>query len=238
MSQYLSRRRIIALIVLIVIAALAFLPMRLAAAMVGLDQRGVTARSVGGTVWNGRFEQVRVGGMALGTIDAGLQPLGLLLGRARFDIARTDDPTAPLTGAIEVGRTRAAVIHLTGATIGGSLGDLPLERVAFDDLSLLFDNGRCVSASGTMRLTLAIRFAGMSISNGLAGQARCDGDALLLPLTGESGLERMTIRLTSDRRYTVQFGVNGADPLLAAALSAAGFSNRGGAYLRDMRGQF
>ena len=54
----------------------------------------------------------------------------------------------------------------------------------------------------------------------MSGRARCDGGALLLPLQGASGMERLDLRLFADGRWQARFQVAGD----AAALSGAGFA--------------
>lgn len=234
-----SRRRTILLVAVALIAAILLLPLRLASAWIGLDAIGVSARSASGTVWNGRLEQARSQGFDLGTLDVGLDPLPLLIGRAQIGFDRTPGGgSEPLTGTIEAGIGRRAVSGLNGSVIGGGWGDLPIERIAFENMSALFSDGQCRSAEGRVRITLGVRIAGLELRNGLAGAPRCDGRALLLPLVGDSGMERLMLRIQADGSYDARFSVAATDPALGAALSAAGFAPAPGGFARTMRGQF
>ena len=230
-----GRRLLVALLILA--ALLLFLPLRLALSLVDLSGTGIAARHVSGTIWSGRLEQVTAGHVALGTLDTGLNPLPLLLGRARIDFARTDGGGEPLAGAVEVGRHRFAVADLTGSTVGGALDSIPIERVTFDGFAATFTDDQCRSAAGRVRLTLAVRIAGLDLRNGLSGEARCDGADLLLPLVGDSGLERVTMRFTGDGQWRADIGVAASDPMVAAALAAAGFAGTAEGYRLQLRGR-
>ncbi len=219
-------------------ALIAFLPLRLALALAGAGESGLSARSASGTIWSGRLVEARLGSIDLGTFDVGLHPLPVLTGRARVGFTRLDSPAAPLSGTAETGLGGWALRDVTGTSIGGDFGDLPVERIITEQMTVSFSGNRCTTASGRVRLLLGTQIAGLALRNGLSGNARCDGGALLLPLVGDSGIERLTIRVTGDGRYTGQLGVNSADPLVAAALAAAGFGPRGGGYRRSFAGRF
>lgn len=221
------------------VAAVLFLPLRLAAAWVGLDATGLTARQTSGTIWSGRFDQARFGGFDLGTLDAGLHPLPLLLGRARFAFERAQGGgPLPLSGSIEIGPGRRVVEGLSGTVTAVGPQPLPIESVSFDQASVHFSDGQCRSASGRVQLMLAVRIAGIDLRNGLSGEVRCEGRALLVPLAGQSGMERLNLTIEGNGRYQARFGIAATDPVTAAALSAAGFSATSEGWYRTMRGQF
>jgi hypothetical protein len=67
-------------------ALLALLPLRLVAGWVGLDETGLSAREVRGSVWSGRLSETRIAGLLLGDLHAGLEPLPLLVGRVRVAV--------------------------------------------------------------------------------------------------------------------------------------------------------
>src|SRR3546814_7139896 len=69
----------------LLIALVASLPLRLAVGWAASDTRGLGARGVHGSIWGGTIEQMRVGALPLGTLDAALSPLPLLLGRVRSE---------------------------------------------------------------------------------------------------------------------------------------------------------
>ncbi|MFN3287814.1 MAG: type II secretion system protein N, partial [Sphingomonadaceae bacterium] len=54
----------------------------------------------------------------------------------------------------------------------------------------------------------------------LAGQARCEGEALLLPLAGPAG-EALALRIRADRSFSAELRLPGLDPAALAALGLA-----------------
>lgn len=225
----------------ILLAAIIFLPMRLALGLAGLHSLGLTARQVSGTLWSGRLEQARLGGLDLGSLDGGLSPWPLLLGRARFGFERAEGGgPLPLSGALEIGPGRRLIDGLSGGVgiTGSSMGGLPVDTIQFDQFSAHFSDGQCRSASGRVTLMLAVRIAGLDLRNGLSGEARCEGRALLIPFAGQSGMERLNLTIDGDGRYQARFGIAASDPVTAAALSAAGFEATAEGYYRTVRGQF
>lgn len=222
----------------VLLALLIFMPLRFATALIGLGDDGISARSASGLVWAGRLEQTRVGPLDLGTFDVGLHPLPLALGRARIGFERSDGSGAPLSGAIESGIGRRGFDGVTGTIAGGDIGGLPIESIAFDNARLLFVDGQCREAGGRATLTIGLSMAGLELRNGLSGDLRCEGRAAAVTLAGQSGLERLTLTVDADGNYVARLGVQSADPLLGAALSAAGFGPTAEGYVRTMRGQF
>ena len=232
-------RRIVLIGSLALIAVILFLPLSLAARIIGLDDMGVSARQLGGTIWSGQMEQAHMGALDLGTLDVGLNPAPLLLGRATMDFDRVHSNTMPdLSGTITMASGLRAVEGLTGTILGSGDSGLPIEQISFTDAQATFTDGRCTSASGRVQLVLGIRFAGLDLRHGLSGDMDCEGDRLRAVLNGESGMEKLTIRIDGDGKYLARFGVQSADPMLGAALTAAGFGSTAEGYVRGFRGQF
>lgn len=207
-----SRTSWLWLVGIVLAALLLFLPLRLALGIAGAGDSGVTARAAGGTIWSGRLIEARLGPLGLGTLDTSLRPLPLLLGRLRFDVDRIGG--APLRGSLETGWGRRGLHDLSGSLSGSLLGDMPVEQVNFDALTVLFEDGRCAEASGRVRLVLGLDMAGVSLRNGLSGNVRCDDGALLLPLIGDSGVERLMLRVDGEGRYTGALGTGSASSTL------------------------
>lgn len=223
----------------VLFAAILFLPLRLAATLIGFDDLGVTARHASGTIWSGRMEQVRGGGFDLGTVDVGLRPLPLLLGRASMDFERTENSGGePLAGTVSIGPGRRAIDGLTGAVTGGDFSGIPIERIAFDGASAVFADGQCREASGRVTVTIGFSVAGLQLRNGMAGELACEGGDLKAELVGQSGLERLILTSDADGNYVARLLVQSTDPVLGAALTAAGFGPTAEGYVRTMRGRF
>ena len=233
-----TRRRIL-IALAVVFAAILFLPLRLVSGMIGFDDLGVTARHASGTIWSGRMEQVRGGGFDLGTLDVGLKPLPLLLGRASLDFERTEGSGGePLSGSASIGPGRRAIDGLTGAVVGGDFSGIPVERIAFEQASVVFADGQCREASGRVTVTIGFSVAGLQLRNGMTGALACEGSDLKAELVGQSGLERLILTSDADGNYVARLLVQSTDPVLGAALSSAGFGPTAEGFVRTMRGRF
>jgi general secretion pathway protein N len=222
----------------IVLALLMFAPLRFVVGVVGLDDAGISSRTASGLIWFGRLDQARAGKIDIGTLDVGLQPLGLALGQTNFDFARSDAAGEALSGTVVRGIDRRGVADVTGSLAGGDIGGLPVERLTFERVSVLFAGGLCREAEGRVTLVPGLTIAGLQLRNGLTGPVRCEGRAATMTLAGQSGMERLTMSIDPDGSYTVRLGVQAADPLLGAALTAAGFGPTAEGYVRTSRGRF
>lgn len=237
MGLTLSRRMRIILIAALVLGAILFLPMRVALGLAGLDRVGLSARDVTGTMWSGRIDQLMLGDMALGTVRAGLSPWPLFVGRARFDIVRANGAPDDLAGAITMGFGRVGIDDVTGTVpLGRSFAPLPVGSLTLEDVSAYFTGDICGHAEGRVRAHMAGQFPGLNLTQGLSGVAACDGEALLLPLVSQSGLEKVNLRLWRSGRYAAEMRVETADPALAAALGLAGFRAAGNALVLTAQG--
>ncbi|BBC99924.1 general secretion pathway protein N [Sphingobium sp. YG1] len=237
MGLILSRRMRIVLILALLFGLLLFLPMRVALGVAGLERLGVAAREVRGSVWSGRIDQLMLGNMPLGSVRAGLSPVSLLMGRARFDIARTKGLADDIRGALTVGFGRIGVDDVTGAVpLGRTFAPLPVGSLMLEDVSAYYSGDRCGHAEGRVRARMAGQMPGLNLSQGLSGVVTCDGDALLLPLVSQSGMEKISLRIWRSGRYTAEMRVETADPALSATLGQAGFASIGGGQVLKVEG--
>lgn len=190
-SLQLSGRARAVLILLFLFGLIAFMPMRIALGLTGLERVGVSARDVRGSLWSGRIDQLMLGTIPVGAVRAGLSPISLLMGRARIDIWRRRGAADDLSGALTVGFNRIGIDDVTGAVpLGRSFAPLPIGSLVMEDVTAYFSGDRCGHAEGRVRAQLAGQFPGLNLSQGLSGTASCDGDALLLPLVSQSALKR------------------------------------------------
>lgn len=237
LSLSLSRRMRIVLILLFAFGFLLFMPMRIAIGLAGLDRLGVAAREVRGTLWSGRIDQLMLGATSLGSVRAALSPVSLLVGRARFDVWRRNGAADDLSGALTVGFGRIGMDDVSGAIpLGRTFAPLPVASFVLEDVTGYFSGDRCGHAEGRVRAQMAGQFPGLNLAQGLSGVATCDGDALLLPLVSQSGLEKVNLRIWRSGRYVADMRVETADPSLADALGRAGFADVGGARLLKIEG--
>lgn len=203
---------------------LALLPLRLALDWLATPERGFAAREARGSIWLGSLSEAQIGAVALGDLSAQLRTLPLLIGRARVDLRRTDQADR-LTGSATISRHSFGIDDMNARLdIGSALAPLPIGGVDLTDVDAHFDDGLCTAAEGAVRATIAGDIAGFALPGGLAGNARCDRGALLLPLTSQSGTEALNLRMFDDGRYEVELAVRPIDDAMRDRLIAAGFA--------------
>lgn len=218
------------------IALILFLPLRLALGWAGLGDVGLSARAASGSIWWGSLSEARFGGVRLGDLKAGLSPLQLLAGRAQVSL-EARDATRTLHGAIGVSRHGFGIDHATATLAGDSVfAPLPVAALELDDVSVRFQDGECRRAEGRVRATLGGDLGGIGLAQGMSGTARCEGGALLLPLTSQSASESIALRLWSSGRYRAELSVQPTDPAAAAALVLNGFQQSGQGYVLAVEG--
>lgn len=221
----------------LLIALIALLPMRLALEWLALDRIGLSARGAGGSIWLGDLKEARFGEAPLGDLSAQLSPVQLLVGRARIDL-RGDGP-GKTEGAIGVTRNSFGIDDMSASVpVGAVFSPLPVESLDMNDVSVRFVDGLCERADGNVRAVLAGDIAGLALTQGMTGNARCEGGALLLPLQSQSGMERLRLRLFEDGRYALDLSVRPADPAMGAKLALAGFRENAGGYVFSLEGRF
>ena len=219
-------------------ALVALLPLGLALRWLGLDERGFAAREAQGSVWLGITREARFGSLPLGDLEARLRFLPLVIGRARVDLDNTGEGQG-FEGAVTVSRHAFGVDDVR-ATLspGPALPLVPGASFDLSDVSAHFADGVCAGAEGLVKASLSGDAAGIPLPRALSGNARCDGGALLLPLVGQSGMERLDLRLFEDGRYRVELLLRPADEAARQRLAAAGFTAAGAAFALRAEGHF
>ena len=208
---------------MLLVALVAFLPLRLVLGVIRLGDTGFSARAASGSVWAGQLRDARFGELGLGDMAAHVSPWGLLLGRARVDLATPDGGARSLHGAVTVSRHAVGLDDLSATLPAGALFQpLPITALDLDAVTLRFDDESCEVAEGRVRATLAGDVAGVPLGQAMSGALRCDGAALLLPLASQAG-DTVDLRLWSDGRYTAALTLHPADGVAAQRLEAAGF---------------
>lgn len=209
------------------LAALALAPLQLVLPRLSLPP-GLSATAVEGSLWNGHLRQARWHGTEIGDLRLGLAPLPLLAGRTRLWLRA---PGAAL--ALHAGRIRG---------VSGARGVLPLPappglslRAAMEEADLLFDDAGCRTASGRVRVELALDGDALPPMV-LAGSPACEGQGGRLALRPEQagGALWLEAVLDIDRegRWRLQTTSRTDDPTLRAALLAAGFQDAPGGLSR------
>lgn len=228
MSRSVKRTLLIGLTLAVLLAL--FLPLRIVFDASGLASRGVSARSIEGSVWSGTIRDLRLGRLSLGDMDARLSPLALLNGEIVLGMTRAGDSADPTPLAFDLGSsgTMLTLRNATGEVPASDLlAPLPVRSVALDGVTIGFDGKACSQSSGAVRVNIEQSLFGITLQRGLSGTLRCDGTELLLPLKGQSGLEQMDIRITGDGRYAADFRLDGLSSGMGAALGALGFRPQG-----------
>lgn len=221
---------------MVIVALLLTFPLRLAAGWLGLDDFGLNAREVRGSVWNGRLSEARVATLPIGDVASRLNVFPLLGGRARVDLSRDGDSADRLEGAISVSANRRGIDDATvRLPLGPILAPLPLLAMDLSDVTVRFKDGLCEVAEGRVRAEIDGGALGLSLAGGLSGNVRCDGGALLMPLVSQSGMEALSLRLLPGNRYKAEVmvrpGEAGPERLLGS-----GFALRGDSYILSLNG--
>ena len=222
---------------MLAIALVVFLPMRLVLGWFGAEDSGLVARRVSGTIWGATLSEARFGDLVVGDVSARLSPLALVVGEARLVLSRGG--AVPVSGSAVVSRHSVGLEAMTASVAtGGLFAPVPVTTLDLDQVSVRFRDGQCDRAEGRVRATLAGSVAGIVVPTALAGSIRCEGTALLLPLTSQAGGEGITVRIEGDGRYRAELTLAAADPLMAQRLEAAGLVAGNGGYRMSIEGRF
>jgi general secretion pathway protein N len=178
----------------------ALLPLRFALGWLGFADKGLAAREATGSVWLGALAEARFGTLPLGDVATRLRVLPLLIGRARLDLEQADDG---FKGGVTVSRHGFGIDDATGRIEAPALADLPAPTLDLADLSVRFADGQCVHAEGLVKARFAGDLGSVPLNAGFSAEARCDGQALLLPLVSQAGGDRLEVRLFADGRYRI-----------------------------------
>ncbi len=220
------------------LSVLALMPLRLAVDWLDLDEHGFAAREARGTLWVGALREVQFGSVSIGDLQARLNVLPLFLGRARVALdSETEGST--LKGGVSASRGSFGLDDLS-VRLGtaAAFAPLPISSIDLQDVSARFSDGACVDADGRVRAEVQGQMGGLTLPGGLTGTARCEGEALLLPLTGQSGLETLNLYIYSSGRYRADLIVQASDPVLQQQLVAAGFTAGTGGLALTVNGAF
>jgi general secretion pathway protein N len=185
-------------IVVLLFSLVALLPLRVALDWLGFAEKGLTARDVEGSVWLGALAEARFGTIDVGTVATRLRFLPLLVGRARLDLEQEDDG---LRAGLILSRHGFGIDDATGSVAAPALANLPPPALDLSDLGFRFADGLCVEAGGLVKARFAGEVAGMALAATFSGEPRCEGQALLLPLTNQAGTDRLDVRIFADGRY-------------------------------------
>jgi len=218
-----SRRWLACWLAMLFLALLAFLPLRVALATSELERIGFGARQVAGTIWYGRIGDLQLRSRPLGTFEVAVDPASLLLGSPSMRMNRLDGTEGPLEGIVRAGRQRG-IARMNGRIAAQSLfSPLPIEALEFRDATLLFRDGLCAEASGTVVPVLAAPVPGVDLGSGLMGRLRCNGRRARVVMRDPNGAGRLDLYVDSAGAYRAWMSVDAPSPELSAVLVGLGF---------------
>lgn len=190
---------------------------------------GMAVANVRGTVWNARFDDVAVHGLALGNLRARLSPSELLIGRLRIRITGSR-----LSGDVMAGRRRG-IAGIQADLVTQPSAALPgiALSIAVRDTTWLHTGGACDDARGDVRVDVRRIDTGAALVT-LAGRPRCTrGGALLELVAVEAGAGalaglRVAIQPTLDGQLDVlSTAPVSRDATAGVMLQAVGFTSNG-----------
>jgi len=209
-----------------VTTALLSLPLAVVLPLALPADSGLTARRAEGPVWDGMLRDASLAGLPLGDTRIGFDFFPLLVGEARLGFSSRGLRGIVAVSSGDLGLTRGnGVLDLSGR-----LRPLPLSRFSLDEVAASFHNLKCVSASGRVRADVSGDIGGIALPGGMSGTLRCNGADLLVPLVGQSGMERVDLRVGATGSWRADLSVRTSDPAIAAKLLASGFSAGPGGY--------
>ncbi|RQW43780.1 type II secretion system protein N [Novosphingobium sp. LASN5T] len=226
-TSAMPRRAVPVLIAVFLAALVVLMPLRI---VLGWAGGALSARYVDGPVWWGRAYDLRIGPVPVGTVDAGLRPLPLLIGRAETWLERpAGTGQAPLRARIGGGAGGLRLADATGSLpLPEGLGQLPASTIGFDQFAVDFADGRCRSASGTLTVTLAPVSALMPKPLPLTGKARCQDGALVVPMADSGGMAHLLLKVAGTGGWTADLSLAGLPVEISGPLVDEGFSARPG----------
>ncbi|WP_144098361.1 type II secretion system protein N [Croceicoccus sediminis] len=223
----LSRTTKIVLGLLALVALVAMFPLRVALGAAN-GEGSLSAREVAGTVWSGQVGNLQAGSLPLGNLDVGLRPLPLLTGTAEFALNRPAMPGQPQFHAYARGGEGWAALRDTNGELplSGAMSPLPVRALSFADFAVELRGGRCVAASGTLGIAIPALGPTLPAETFMSGPARCEGDALFVPMKGPSGTETLAFRLEPDGKWRADLVLTGLPVEVSAPLLDMGFTGR------------
>lgn len=203
-------------------AALWVLPLSVVLWFADAAKAGVSARTVDGTVWNGRILDASVSGTHLGDVGLRLLTTDLLIAKLRFQLSGLS--AQPVSGEAYAGPTSRGVRNLDArVTLDGGLRLLGLNAAQLTGLSVEFRDGKCVEASGQITANLSEGPLARATGPQLSGPASCDKGRLSLRLTDPQSKAVLTIEDLERTTASYALILRPSDALDKAALLTIGF---------------
>ncbi len=216
-----SRKPIIILGLISFLAVLlAIFPLRVALALAG--DLPLTARSVQGSIWSGRLVDATLDGIPIGSFDTRFQAGQLFKGRAAIALSSLGGERAEAIVYASVGGRGVDKLEANLST-PGAFAPLPLDSLELRTVALRFEGANCAQASGQVKVNLIPKLGPVALGQTMLGTLRCDGNAVALALSSQSGFEKLSLRFMPDGQYSSRLIMNPQQDTDRVALLAAGF---------------
>ena len=233
-----NRRMTIIIALLTLLVVIVTFPMRMALAMGPFERGPLQAFSASGTVWSGKLSQVNVGPASLGDMQAGLRFWPLFLGRQSFAVERMGDGAAKGHATVSSTPGGYAIEDMTVALpLDGLLAPLPAGQLGFEQVDVRFLDGKCLSASGRLTLSLRPFLPGLQDDEAMVGAPRCSDDRLLLPLANGAGTRRVDIYIGASGDYRATLRLEALPDIEPALIEGRGFRQNDGRWQMQLDGQ-
>lgn len=222
---------------ILLLASVALFPLRVALGMSDMERMGFTARQIAGTIWYGRIGELHLRSQSLGTFEGELDPTALLLGNVSMRINRMDSPDGVLTGQLIAGFRRGLKDADGRVTVGAMFAPLPIETLELKGATLLFRDGRCVEAGGSVTPLIALPAPGLNLGLNFTGRLECNGDRVRVRSLSASGKEVFEFQANAGGSYRARISIRDATPEVGAALTLFGFKQSGQGLTLSTRGR-
>lgn len=223
------RKYAIVLALAFAIGLIAIFPLRLAIDLSTGPDSSLSARQVGGTIWAGRIGDLGLKGQPLGSFDVAAKPLPMLIGRFEMAATRIDADDGPLAMTLVTGGGSEGLIDAVGRIeVARWMAPIPVKALLLEDVTVLFEDGRCAKAEGTIRALPS--FGSILNIDQYAGAVSCaeDGRAKVEMATDRGG-HSLALLFDAEGSVDAEARTRNAPPALAVALQIGGFAVEGDA---------
>ena len=220
-------------------------PLAAVAGWADLGAGGLSYVRAEGTVWDGRLVGARLNGHELGVVEVSARASALFTGALGLQFSVNGDGIIG-AGSATVGIDRTMALKDTRLSVDLQrfsyfFEELPfIGRVDADVSRIVFGPRGCRAAEAEITTdALAETAAAMrGAAPVLAGDIRCDGDALVVALAGAENDDAvdLALRLQPDLTYALDIEVHTAERGLSTLLPMLGFDGSGEAFTYSREG--
>lgn len=223
-------------VVCLAVFAVSMVPLSAVLGWSGVSAAGLRYQAAHGSVWNGQLEGASLRGIDLGTVETSLRAFDLVTGSLTLDWRLRD---GEVEGKGTLSRGLGGTTTLRDADLAGRLDRMPLIMPVTGAFSwsvsrLSLSPRGCERADGTLTTSPRVRYSAERewVSPPLEGALVCDDRALVLPLKGTRGSERLDLeaRIAPDLGYNVTLSVATRDEAVQNGMALMGFEERAGTF--------